>query len=118
LIGGTLAQLATAPLRLPFFVYLALLCTVARTNFFCAGDGGQEETIERSVAETPPPRSAANPFAVRFSRRHRLRHFRRIPFGAHSEPAARQPASSGTWRHLLSRAALSLSCSLWPQLQS
>jgi hypothetical protein len=99
LIGGTLAQLATAPLRLPFFVYLALLCTVARTNFFCAGDGGQEETIERSVAETPPPRSAANPFAVRFSRRHRLRHFRRIPFGAHSEllrDSLHQAAPGGT----------------------
>ena len=34
LIGGVLAQFTATPLRLPFFVYLALLCTVAVTTFF------------------------------------------------------------------------------------
>ena len=34
LIGGVLAQFAAAPLRLPFFVYLLLLCIVAATTLF------------------------------------------------------------------------------------
>jgi MFS family permease len=34
LIGGVLAQFAAAPLQLPFFVYLALLCTVAVITLF------------------------------------------------------------------------------------
>jgi len=34
LIGGMLAQFAAAPLQLPFFVYLLLLCTVAGTTLF------------------------------------------------------------------------------------
>jgi MFS family permease len=42
LIGGVLAQFAPAPLQLPFFVYLVLLCIVAATTAFAP-----ETVIER-----------------------------------------------------------------------
>ena len=47
LIGGTLAQLAAALVAAAVFRLSGAALHGGCNNFFCAGDGGQEETIER-----------------------------------------------------------------------
>ena len=80
LFGGLFAQFAPWPLRLPYLVYLILLCAVAVAVLFVSETVGIAKAFWRSIAAAAAWRSAAHSAALLVASGVRLCHFSLIGF--------------------------------------